>query len=53
MRLADECGKKAYNGLKMLLFQGVIAYEYWNNVVVSDDIMAKVYDTMLEELIKR
>ena len=53
MRLADECGKRAYNGLKMLLFQGVIAYEYWNNVAVSDDIMAKVYDTMLEELLKR
>ena len=53
MRNADNCGKKAYNGLKMLLFQGVIAYEYWNNVAVSDEVMAKVYDTMLEELLKR
>lgn len=53
MRLADGCGKKAYNGLKMLLFQGVIAYEYWNKVSVSDETMAKVYDTMLEELLKR
>lgn len=53
MRLADGCGKKAYNGLKMLLFQGVIAYEYWNNVAISDEVMAKVYDTMLEELLRR
>ena len=53
MRLAETCGKRAYNGLKMLLFQGIIAYEYWNKVSVSDDAAAKVYDVMLEELIKR
>lgn len=53
MRLAETCGKRAYNGLKMLLFQGIIAYEYWNKVSVSDDAAAKVYDAMLEELIKR
>ena len=53
MMLAENCGKRAYNGLKMLLFQGIIAYEYWNKVSVSDDVAAKVYDAMLEELIKR
>lgn len=53
MTLAESCGKRAYNGLKMLLFQGIIAYEYWNNVFVSDDVVAKVYDAMLEELLKR
>ena len=53
MRLAETCGKRAYNGLKMLLFQGIIAYEYWNKVSISDDAAAKVYDVMLEELIKR
>lgn len=53
MALANECGKKSYNGLKMLLFQGIIAYEYWNNVSVKSDAAAKVYDAMLEELLKR
>ena len=53
MMLAETCGKRAYNGLKMLLFQGIIAYEYWNKVSVSNDAAAKVYDAMLEELIKR
>lgn len=53
MALAKECGKKSYNGLKMLLFQGIIAYEYWNKVSVTDDAAAKVYDAMLEELLKR
>lgn len=53
MALAKECGKKSYNGLKMLLFQGIIAYEHWNKVSVTDDTAAKVYDAMLEELLKR
>ncbi len=53
MALAKECGKRSYNGLKMLLFQGIIAYEYWNKVSVTDDAAAKVYDAMLEELLKR
>ena len=53
MALAKACDKKAYNGLKMLLFQGIIAYEYWNGVSVTDDAAAKVYDAMLEELLKR
>ena len=52
MALAKEQNKKAFNGLKMLLFQGVIAYEYWNQVLVSEDVAEKVYDAMLEELLK-
>lgn len=52
MALAQEQNKPAYNGLKMLLFQGIIAYEYWNHVAVTDDVAQKVYDTMLEELLK-
>lgn len=53
MSLAGECKKPAYNGLKMLLFQGIIAYEYWNNVRVTDEVAEKVYDVMLEELLKK
>lgn len=52
MAHAKAGGKRAYNGLKMLLFQGIIAYEYWNGVTVSDDAATKVYDAMLEELVK-
>lgn len=52
MAHAKACGKRAYNGLKMLLFQGIIAYEYWNGMTVSDDAATKVYDAMLEELVK-
>lgn len=53
MALAERQNKRAYNGLKMLLFQGIIAYEYWNQVSVSDEMAIKVYDAMLEELLKR
>lgn len=53
MAYAKEQNKRAYNGLKMLLFQGIIAYEYWNRVAVTDDVAEKVYDAMLEELLKR
>lgn len=53
MALAKEQDKRAFNGLKMLLFQGIIAYEYWNQVSVTDDATEKVYDAMLEELLKR
>lgn len=53
MALAERQNKRAYNGLKMLLFQGIIAYEYWNQVSVNDEMAIKVYDAMLEELLKR
>lgn len=53
MALAKEHKKPAFNGLKMLLFQGIIAYEYWNKVSVTGDVAQKVYDAMLEELLRR
>ena len=53
MALAQEHNKPAFNGLKMLLFQGIIAYEYWNQVSVTNDAAEKVYDAMLEELLRR
>lgn len=50
MKLMREHGKLAYNGLKMLLYQGVAAFEIWNNCVVSKDIADKVYISMKEAL---
>ena len=37
MKLVSENGGKAYHGLKMLLYQGIIAYELWNQVSVSEE----------------
>lgn len=36
MKLTKAAGKPAYNGLKMLLYQGIIAYELWNDTQVTE-----------------
>lgn len=43
MQLVTKYGGKAYNALKMLLYQGVIAYELWHNYKVPQDIIEDVY----------
>lgn len=43
MQLVTEHGGKAYNALKMLLYQGVIAYELWHDIKVSQDIIEDIY----------
>ena len=50
MKLIKKQNKKAYNGLKMLLYQGVSAFELWNDVTVPDDTIKKVYDLMKKEI---
>ena len=46
MKLCNRAGKKAYNGLKMLLYQGVCAYELWTNTTVSASECQKIYNVM-------
>ncbi len=46
MKLVRENGGRAYNGLKMLLYQGVIAYELWNDVKVSEEEAQLVYEKL-------
>lgn len=48
MTLCREAGAKAYNGLKMLLYQGVIAYELWNRVQVEESLCQEIYEKMKE-----
>ena len=43
MQLVTEHGGKAYNALKMLLYQGVIAYELWHDIKVPQDIIEDIY----------
>ena len=50
MRLVEEAGGTAYNGLKMLLYQGIIAYELWNQVSVSEEQVEEVYKRLKESL---
>lgn len=46
MKRMKACGKPAYNGLKMLLYQAVAAFELWNDLKVPDDVTDKVYYKM-------
>lgn len=44
MKLVKGEGGQAYNGLKMLLYQGIIAYELWNGVSVSERLAGQIYE---------
>ena len=46
MELVQAQGGRAFNGLKMLLYQGIIAYELWNQISVSEELAGEVYEVM-------
>lgn len=46
MSLVEESGGRAFNGLKMLLYQGVIAYELWTGAKVGGELAEKAYREM-------
>ena len=50
MQLAKGSGAKAYNGLKMLLYQGVAAYEMWNRVEVPQEVASTAYEALLKKV---
>ncbi|MGN1180719.1 MAG: shikimate dehydrogenase [Suilimivivens sp.] len=50
MHLVREAGGKAYNGLKMLLYQGIIAYELWNDVEINEETADEIYDLLRERV---
>ena len=50
MKYVTKNGGRAYNGLKMLLYQGIIAYELWNDVTVSEDIAEEIYGILKDRV---
>lgn len=50
MELVEEQGGRSFNGAKMLLYQGVIAYELWTGIAVSQEQADCVYRKMTEAL---
>lgn len=50
MKLVREHGGFAMNGLKMLLYQGIIAYELWNQVSITQDQADHVLKKMKEAM---
>ena len=51
MKLVKSQGGQAYNGLKMLLYQGIDAFELWNNCTVPQEVAQKAYELMKETLL--
>lgn len=43
MHLCKNAGARSFNGLKMLIYQGVEAFELWNRVTVPEDVVARIY----------
>jgi len=49
MRRVRENGQFAVNGLKMLLYQAIIAYELWNDISVPDEYAKEIYVLLKKE----
>lgn len=50
MKEVKKAGGRAVNGMKMLLYQGVAAYELWNSVTVSKEQSHAILELMKKEL---
>lgn len=48
MKLCKAAGVVCYNGLRMLLYQAIIAYELWNGRKISEDTADLVYKSLLK-----
>jgi len=49
MELCNKAGARSYNGSKMLLYQGIIAFEYWTGIRISDELAGEVYEKVLSD----
>ena len=50
MKLVKEQGGRAFNGSRMLLYQGIIAYELWTDCQISEEHAELVYSRMCEAM---
>ncbi len=46
MRLCREAGAEAFNGYRMLLYQGVLAFSLWTGIEISEELAAETYAEM-------
>ncbi|MCR4902608.1 MAG: shikimate dehydrogenase [Butyrivibrio sp.] len=50
MKLSAKAGARTFNGLSMLLYQGIDAFELWNNVHITKEQADKVYDALVKNM---
>ncbi len=46
MEFCQAAGARAYNGLKMLVYQGVEAFELWNGLSVTAEQAGRIYEML-------
>ena len=50
MQLVRQQGGVAFHGLKMLLYQGIEAFEIWNGCKIQEDLCETIYEKMKGEM---
>ena len=50
MQLTRAHGGKAFNGAKMLVYQGIISYELWNGISIAEETAEIVNQLVAEAL---
>lgn len=50
MELTEAAGGRAFNGLKMLLWQGIIAYELWTGEKVGAELAERAFTAMKQAM---
>ena len=52
MQMTRKAGGRAYNGAKMLVYQGIIAFELWNEIKISEET-AEVVNQLVAEALRK
>ncbi|MCM1217856.1 MAG: shikimate dehydrogenase [Lachnospiraceae bacterium] len=50
MQKVRNSGGRAFGGMKMLLYQGIIAYELWTGAQVEQELAAEIYGRLTETM---
>lgn len=50
MQMVEDAGGKSFNGLKMLLYQGVIAFELFTGTSITEEQANIVYEKMMKAM---
>lgn len=50
MKLTRQAGGRAFHGLKMLLYQGIIAYELWTDCEITEELAQETYENMKAQM---
>lgn len=50
MEKVKGSGGRAFGGMKMLLYQGIIAYELWTGAQVGKELAVEIYDRLTEAM---